>query len=843
MKTRILHAVAALAAAFTMQAHAAVILRITEVMSSGDTWDWFEVTNYGTSPADITGFRMDDDSFSFSASVALHGVTTIAPGESVVFIESSVASAVTAFKANWAVPDMQVGHYSGSGVGFSSGGDGVVVFNGSGAEITPRTSFGASTSGTSFYWSHDPSGTLSTAALGTLTTITLPGYVSWPNGSTTMRGTPGVAVLSGAASYLYWKGGQGIWTATGGTNWFPLGSTNGGPWSSANTAVFNAGSGAVNIAEAITAKALQFTVGGYTVLGSSPIVLTEGAVVAAGGTTIIEAELGGASGLIKSGAGTLVLAASNSFTGTVSVVEGSVHLGSADAVPPASAVTAARFGAFDFSGFPATTGGLGGLGAFLNIGSILTINIAGSNSVRLDGHLGGPGDVIIDSSGTGAQRFDTTGQTRGDGRLKDYTGRTVIRRGLLEVDANGHPGVSGVPVKTSQVIIEGSGMNRGELRLTMDGGIYEFGADLPSPPVITLAGGTIGNESSESVDLLNDIEVTGSGSVITSRGAGNGVSTFPGEFYLFGNLGGTGTLRKSGAGILFLLNSNDFAGTWDVANGTVDVESGASTGNGPVNLLRTPAMGGGDVGRLRGRGTVGGGLGIAGELDLLAETGHLNVNGDVNLVSGGTMLFHFSGEGSPAVRVVATGAFSAEAGSVIRIEGVPVEGVFPVLLASGGISGAANIAVTGVAGTGLSGAVSASGNTLVLTISPATGGGYASWSGGVPPHEDGNRDGFTALAEYGLGAAAPGAPFVKPVTGATNMGGTNYLTILANVRTNGAGLTVAGVVSTNLGAWGGAGVDFMLTGNTNTPEGCEQRLYRTPKTGARKFLRLQFTQE
>jgi len=67
---------------------AAPILRITEVMSNGDTADWFEVTNYGDASATITGYRMDDNSFANAAKLSVcfpNDVTTIAPGESVVF--------------------------------------------------------------------------------------------------------------------------------------------------------------------------------------------------------------------------------------------------------------------------------------------------------------------------------------------------------------------------------------------------------------------------------------------------------------------------------------------------------------------------------------------------------------------------------------------------------------------------------------------------------------------------------------------------------------------------------------------------------------------------------------
>jgi hypothetical protein len=38
-------------------------VRITEVVSSGGTSDWFELTNYGPTAVDITGWKVDDSSF------------------------------------------------------------------------------------------------------------------------------------------------------------------------------------------------------------------------------------------------------------------------------------------------------------------------------------------------------------------------------------------------------------------------------------------------------------------------------------------------------------------------------------------------------------------------------------------------------------------------------------------------------------------------------------------------------------------------------------------------------------------------------------------------------------
>jgi hypothetical protein len=98
--------------------------------------DWFEVTNIGTAAADISGWKMDDSGPTLGTAVALHGITSIAPGESVIFMETTdatLATKKTAFLNLWfganPPPNLQVGNYSGSGVGLSTGGDAVNLFD------------------------------------------------------------------------------------------------------------------------------------------------------------------------------------------------------------------------------------------------------------------------------------------------------------------------------------------------------------------------------------------------------------------------------------------------------------------------------------------------------------------------------------------------------------------------------------------------------------------------------------------------------------------------------------------------------------------------------------------
>jgi predicted extracellular nuclease len=164
-------------------AHAGIV--ITEVMSSSGTNgtpDWIEVTNDGSSAVSLSGWKMDDGSFNLAAAVALSGITSIGAGESVIFIESTGGAGIGSFRTFWGgLTNVQVGYYSGSGVGLSSGGDGVCLFNNLGANVNQVT-FGAATTGSSFFWGWDAQGSIDpnySAVVSTVGTIgTQVGFVS-----------------------------------------------------------------------------------------------------------------------------------------------------------------------------------------------------------------------------------------------------------------------------------------------------------------------------------------------------------------------------------------------------------------------------------------------------------------------------------------------------------------------------------------------------------------------------------------------------------------------------------------------------------------------------------------
>jgi hypothetical protein len=148
-----------LASTLSVNALAAAVARITEVDAGGSGTssygvDWFELTNTGDASLTLTGWKMDDNTFSFASAVALGGVSTIAPGKSAIFMETSaanLASKQTSFSSVWfggtAPVGLQFGYYSGGGVGLSQTADGVILFNAGGSQMA-KVSFGAMSTNT-----------------------------------------------------------------------------------------------------------------------------------------------------------------------------------------------------------------------------------------------------------------------------------------------------------------------------------------------------------------------------------------------------------------------------------------------------------------------------------------------------------------------------------------------------------------------------------------------------------------------------------------------------------------------------------------------------------------------
>lgn len=188
-------------------------VRITEAMSNsgsssaGATNDWFELTNLGTTAIDITGWKMDDSSYALANAVALSGVTSIPAGKSVIFLETdNPTTDISAFKTFWgtSLDAVSIGYYpsSGKGVGLSSSGDGVIIFDASGTEIN-RVTVPAATTGSSFYWIYkaDATYTVQTSnavsSVGSISGVSANQVTITSLNALANVGSPGTAVVGG----------------------------------------------------------------------------------------------------------------------------------------------------------------------------------------------------------------------------------------------------------------------------------------------------------------------------------------------------------------------------------------------------------------------------------------------------------------------------------------------------------------------------------------------------------------------------------------------------------------------------------------------------------------------
>ncbi len=178
-------------------AHADLIVSEAAPYASGNTSyaaDWFELTNTGTSAISLAGWKIDDNSNSSGAAVSLRGVSSIAAGQSVVFIEggstsTNDATIDAAFLSAWfggtAPQGFVIGNYGGSGVGLSTSGDAVNIFDAANVLVT-RIDFGASTVGRSF----DNAAGLNNAVVSQLSAVGVNGAFTSFNGAEV--GSPGL---------------------------------------------------------------------------------------------------------------------------------------------------------------------------------------------------------------------------------------------------------------------------------------------------------------------------------------------------------------------------------------------------------------------------------------------------------------------------------------------------------------------------------------------------------------------------------------------------------------------------------------------------------------------------
>ena len=233
--------------------------------------------------------------------------------------------------------------------------------------------------------------------------VTLSGVLS--NGSLTKAGA-GTLTLSGANSYA---GGTTIDAGT-----LALGASN---------RLADAGAVAVNAGATLDLTGFAETVGSLTVSGGTVAggTLTTSSVSATSGT--VTSILAGSSSLQKTGAGTLVLSAANTYSGTTTVSEGVLQVGANGA-----------------------TGSLGSGAVSIASGATLAFNRAS-----------GANDVGLTITGSGAITTAGTGEMSFTGNLSGFTGTLAVNGAKVAINGlNAGSGFSAVSIGAGSTLSIGS---------------------------------------------------------------------------------------------------------------------------------------------------------------------------------------------------------------------------------------------------------------------------------------------------------------------------------------------------------------------------------------------------
>jgi len=449
---------------------------------------------------------------------------------------------------------------------------------------------------------------------------------------TTLAGFTGTLTLSGSNSY------SGQTTFSGGKI-----NLNSAEALGTNTAQFgsvvldNTSGSAIVLA---ANNSLVFS-GDSTFTGTNDLNLGKGAVTLSGGTrnlTINGGNLaiggsigdGGSNyGLTKSGAGTLTLSGSSTYTGKTTLKAGTLALGhdsalgkgvlslSGGAIQATSARTVANTVTLDgdstvtgagdltFSGSMTVAGGAHGLTVnntgvttfsgplYLSDNNLTTgrgLEFGGAGAIAITGNIlnNSGGNTVATSLATN-ETF--TGQLTLTG-FNSYSGATMINGGVLSTNRLADGGsLSGIGQSSSLAS-----------NLVIDGGTLQYTGDAASTDrlfSIGTNGGTLDASGSGAVNFSGTGEMGFNGQTgartlrLTGANVGDNILAM-----LIGDNGGATSLVKDGAGTWVLAGNNSFTGSVTIHNGVLSVGTLAANGS-------AQSLGAGSIVNLGGSATTG----------------------------------------------------------------------------------------------------------------------------------------------------------------------------------------------------------------------------------------------
>lgn len=459
------------------------------------------------------------------------------------------------------------------------------------------------------------SGTISGAS--GLTAGTLPDGVQAIDISFNTSGNDVYITNAQGMSLTYWDGsvvsestgltgGSGTWSATT-TNW--TGETGGlhGGWNSARFAIFAGDTGGTVTVDAtdgaISTLGMQFETTGYTVTGdgltlvsdseAAPIIRV-GSATTPNTTATISSVLSGTKGLEKTDLGTLILAGTNTYTGTTTVQAGTLQLGNGGATGSVDGnIVLGKTGenyavtlAVDHTDAFTLSNSISGRGKLVQRGSGST-TLSGTNTYSGGTDILG-GSLIVSAD---SKLGDAAGSVTINGGTLEFSGDLSSTRGYT-IGASGGTINTGTYTDTITGIIGGTGQfNKTGTGTLILGGDNTFTGNLHvNAGTLQISDNSnLGNPDShlyvnaatlkfgDDFTMTHDLTLGGTGATIDVGADGSNT--------ISGVIDGS-KLTKTGGGTLLLEGTNNYTGDTEIDGGVLavirDVNFGASVNPGSI---------------------------------------------------------------------------------------------------------------------------------------------------------------------------------------------------------------------------------------------------------------------
>jgi autotransporter-associated beta strand protein len=458
--------------------------------------------------------------------------------------------------------------------------------------------------------------------------------------------------------------GSPTWTGAVSTSW-----SNGNNWTtgaepnSSLDVVFDtpipATGPAIALSSSEAAKTLTFN-DSYTLTGGSLGVAGGNVSVASGKTATINSPVSGSAGLSKNGAGTLVLAGTNTYSGGSAVYAGTLRVASDSNLGNSGGTITLDGGTLN----PMTSYSSARMISVSSGGGIIDNPIA--ITTTSNGTLSGTADTLLTKAGHGSLVLAQSSPRSGLSSV--WLGDVAVSGGSLKVGNGGAggflPGHDPIAYAGLPPIVPTISVAAGS-SLEFDHGSGGPTQDTTHAVVITGAGSVVIAGAKTEVFVANNTYTgpteikagssmrIGWGGPLNTGGLGNtaiannGTLTFSNDHNTAfpGSISGAGTLLKEFSGTLTLTGALTHTGGTTIANGTLQIGNGGTTGSvsGNITNSSTLTFNRSDsythTGRITGSGDLikagPGTLTLAPPIAGNTYTGGTTVNGGTLLVSAG----------------------------------------------------------------------------------------------------------------------------------------------------------------------------------------------------------------